>query len=64
VTLERIDQAGNVLETINLTLEPGNELRLGTLAAGTYRLRYALLTDLEPDQAVTDPDLTWNEVPR
>ena len=64
LTLERIDQAGNVLETINLPLEPGNELHLGTLAAGTYRLRYALLTDLEPDQAVTDPDLTWNEVPR
>jgi uncharacterized repeat protein (TIGR01451 family) len=62
LSLERLDQNGNVLETISLPLEPGTEIHLGTLAAGTYRLTYALLTDLEPDQAVTDPDLNWNEV--
>ena len=63
LTLERLDQNGKVLETISLPL-PGPEIHLGTLAAGTYRLTYALLTDLEPDQAVTDPDLNWNEVAR
>jgi uncharacterized repeat protein (TIGR01451 family) len=64
LTLERLDQNGNVLETVHLPLESGTEILLGTLAAGTYRLTYALLTDLEPDQAVTDPDLNWNEVAR
>jgi uncharacterized repeat protein (TIGR01451 family)/fimbrial isopeptide formation D2 family protein len=62
ITLERLDQLGNVLETISMPFEPGTELHLGTMAAGMYRLTYALLTDLEPDQAVTDPDLNWNEV--
>jgi uncharacterized repeat protein (TIGR01451 family) len=62
LSLERLDQNGKVLETINLPLEPGTEIHLGTLVAGSYRLTYALLTDLEPDQAVTDPDLNWNEV--
>jgi uncharacterized repeat protein (TIGR01451 family) len=64
LTLERLDANGNVVERLSITLEPGFEIRLGTLQAGTYRIRYALLTDLEPDQALTDPDLSWNELPR
>jgi uncharacterized repeat protein (TIGR01451 family) len=68
LTLERLDANGDVIERISLNsgqgLESGAEIRLGMLTAGTYRLRYALLTDLEPDQAVTDPDLVWNELPK
>ena len=67
MTLERLDANGKVIEGIVIVdhgLEPGAEIRLGTLMAGTYRLRYALLTDLEPDQALTDPDLVWNELPK
>ena len=62
LTLERLDGAGNVIERINLSPESGVEIQLGTLTAGTYRLRYALLTDLKPDQVLTDPDLVWNEL--
>jgi uncharacterized repeat protein (TIGR01451 family) len=64
LTLERLDANGNVIERLTISLGLGSEFQLGTLTAGTYRIRYALLTDLEPDQAVTDPDLTWNEVSR
>jgi uncharacterized repeat protein (TIGR01451 family) len=64
MTLERLDANGNVIERIEFRLEPGSEIRLGTLQAGMYVIRYALLTDLEPDQALTDPDLSWNELPR
>jgi uncharacterized repeat protein (TIGR01451 family) len=60
--LERIDATGKVLETMALSIETDQGFNLGSLSAGTYRLRYALLTDLDPNQAVTDPDLTWNEV--
>jgi hypothetical protein len=36
----------------------------GTLAAGTYTLKYVLTTNLSVDQALTDPDLSWDEVTR
>ena len=37
-------------------------MQLGTLLPGVYTITYALYTDLEPEFALTDPDIEWEEV--
>ncbi len=37
-------------------------IRLGALEPGDYVIRYALLTSLPEDLALTDPDLDWDDV--
>lgn len=39
----------------------GSTFNLGKLAPGTYTVSYTLFTDLPPEKALTDPDLTWDE---
>jgi hypothetical protein len=42
----------------------GNRLLFpAELAAGSYTLRYAISTNLPPDQVITDPDINWAEKP-
>jgi uncharacterized repeat protein (TIGR01451 family) len=40
----------------------GNEIRLGSLPAGTYTLSYTLSGNIPIDRLITDPDLFWEEV--
>jgi hypothetical protein len=37
---------------------------LGTLEAGTYTLSYAIFSPLPPDQVLTDPSISYEEVIR
>jgi hypothetical protein len=53
-------------EAHNLAKEPiklelnRESIRLGPLEPGEYLVRYALLTILPPEFAMTDPDLDWD----
>jgi CshA-type fibril repeat protein len=51
---------------INVELsEDGKTIRvLGTLEAGTYTLTYAIFSPLPPDQVLTDPSISYEEVIR
>jgi uncharacterized repeat protein (TIGR01451 family)/fimbrial isopeptide formation D2 family protein len=44
-----------------VTLNGDGALELGELEPGTYKITYALFTDLEPEYALTDPDIEWEE---
>jgi hypothetical protein len=45
--------------------EDGKTIRvLGTLEAGTYTLVYAIFSPLPPDQVLTDPSISYEEVIR
>ncbi len=49
-------------QTVNFSIAEDGALLFAQLEAGTYRIRYALLTNVAAERACTDPDLYWDEV--
>jgi large repetitive protein len=62
-TITLVSSNGTV---VNVELsEDGTTIRvLGTLEAGTYTLTYAIFSPLPPDQVLTDPSISYEEVIR
>ena len=45
-----------------VNLNSDGAIELGALEPGVYTITYALFSDIEPEFALTDPDIEWEEV--
>ena len=57
--LEVLDAKG---QPVPFRLTEDGALQIAQLEAGIYRIRYAFLSTLAPESALSDPDLYWDEV--